>query len=86
MVDFGRIIRRVSIFYTTELSYRVENIEVAYQLENDMNIWLTSLPAWIRPGSEESRSANSLREPEWCRRHRLVLEIRKPSKSYDLGY
>lgn len=77
MVDFGRIVRKVSLFYTEKSVFRAEHMEVANQLELELEAWLAKLPSWISPISLQEQSQDALREPEWCHRHRLVLEIRE---------
>ncbi|KAH8883540.1 hypothetical protein GQ53DRAFT_732448 [Thozetella sp. PMI_491] len=76
MVDLARIIRKVSLFYAALPPTCTEKIERALQLEAELDAWLLGLPLWIRPETPHHRLASALREPEWCRRHRLVLELR----------
>ncbi|KAJ5820003.1 hypothetical protein N7474_005594 [Penicillium riverlandense] len=77
MIDFAQIIRRVSVqIYHSRISLQ-EKLQLALQIEMEMDRWLARLPEKIRPdigGFKLSRSA--LRDPKWARRQRLVLGIR----------
>jgi hypothetical protein len=77
MMDFSRIIRKVSLFYTRKPLYRAEHVDVADQLEAELDSWIADLPPWINPLAELQESFQALKEPDWCRRHRLVLELSK---------
>jgi hypothetical protein len=78
MIDFAQIIRRVSVqIYHSRISLQ-EKLQLALQIEMEMDRWLARLPEKIKPdigGYRPSRSA--LRDPKWARRQRLVLGIRK---------
>lgn len=78
MIDFAQIIRRVSIqIYHSPIPIQ-EKLQIALQIEMEMDRWLARLPERIKPdigGSRLSRSA--LRDPKWARRQRLVLGIRE---------
>ncbi|CAG8246300.1 unnamed protein product [Penicillium salamii] len=78
MIDFAQIIRRVSVqIYHSRISLQ-EKLQIALQIEMEMDRWLARLPEKIKPdiaGYRLSRSA--LRDPKWARRQRLVLGIRK---------
>lgn len=76
MVEFSHIVRKVSLFYTEAASQRIEQTSTAFHLEQELDAWFMSLPPFIQAGSSASMSADSLREPEWCRRQKLVLELR----------
>ncbi|OGE49599.1 hypothetical protein PENARI_c020G11706 [Penicillium arizonense] len=77
MIDFAQIIRRVSVqIYHSRISLQ-EKLQLALQIEMEMDRWLARLPEKIKPdigGYRLSRSA--LRDPKWARRQRLVLGIR----------
>ncbi|CAI7613658.1 unnamed protein product [Penicillium bialowiezense] len=77
MIDFAQIIRRVSVqIYHSRISLQ-EKLQIALQIEMEMDRWLARLPEKIKPdigGYRLSRSA--LRDPKWARRQRLVLGIR----------
>ncbi|KAJ4129069.1 hypothetical protein NW768_007600 [Fusarium equiseti] len=67
MVQFGRIMRKVSIgIYHSQLP-TPETIGLACDIEREMDSWVNSLP---------QRRGASLREPDWRRKQRLVLELR----------
>jgi hypothetical protein len=78
MIDFAQIIRRVSVqIYHSRISLQ-EKLQLALQIEMEMDRWLARLPEKIKPdiaGYRLSRSA--LRDPKWARRQRLVLGIRE---------
>jgi Fungal specific transcription factor domain len=77
MVDFAQIIRRVSIsIYHRKLKWQ-EKIRLASQIETELDQWVVSLPEKIRPFTLGRRAIGALKEPKWCRRQRLVLNIRK---------
>ena len=77
MVDFAQIIRRVSvIIYHTRSTWQ-EKMMQASQIERELEAWVTRLPEKIKPFSPGERLGGSLKEPKWCRRQRLVLNIRK---------
>ncbi|KAM0224053.1 hypothetical protein ACHAQD_002418 [Fusarium lateritium] len=67
MVQFGRIMRKVSIgIYHSQLP-TLETISLACEIEREMDIWVDSLP---------QRRGASLRDPDWRRKQRLVLDLR----------
>ncbi|KIL86340.1 hypothetical protein FAVG1_10169 [Fusarium avenaceum] len=67
MVQFGRIMRRVSIgIYHSQLP-TPETIGLACEIERQMDNWVDALP---------QRRGASLRDPDWRRKQRLVLELR----------
>ena len=78
MIDFAQIIRRVSIqIYHSRITLQ-EKLQLALQIEMEIDRWLARLPEKIKPdigAYQPSRSA--LRDPKWARRQRLVLGIRK---------
>jgi hypothetical protein len=66
MVQFGRIMRRVSIgIYHSQLP-TPETIGLACEIERQMDSWVDALP---------QRRGTSLRDPDWRRKQRLVLEL-----------
>ncbi|KAF9252862.1 transcriptional regulator family: Fungal Specific TF [Penicillium roqueforti] len=77
MIDFAQIIRQVSVqIYHSRISLQ-DKLQLALQIEMEMDRWLARLPEMIKPdigGYRPSRSA--LRDPKWARRQRLVLGIR----------
>ncbi|KAF4986357.1 hypothetical protein FGRMN_10884 [Fusarium graminum] len=67
MVQFGRIMRKVSIgIYHSQLP-TPETIGLACEIEREMDCWVDALP---------QRRGTSLRDPDWRRKQRLVLELR----------
>jgi hypothetical protein len=77
MVDFAQIIRRVSvIIYHTRSTWQEKMIQ-ACQIERELETWVARLPERIKPFSPRERVLWSLKEPKWCRRQRLVLNISK---------
>ncbi|OQE37122.1 hypothetical protein PENCOP_c010G06173 [Penicillium coprophilum] len=77
MIDFAQIIRQVSVqIYHSRISLQ-DKLQLALQIEMEMDRWLARLPEMIKPdiaGHVMSRS--TLRDPKWARRQRLVLGIR----------
>lgn len=80
MIDLAQIIRRVSIqIYHSRISLQ-EKLQIALQIEMEMDRWLARLPERIKPDFGANRLARSaLRDPKWARRQRLVLGIREYS-------
>ncbi|KAJ5692955.1 hypothetical protein N7462_002378 [Penicillium macrosclerotiorum] len=77
MIDFAQIIRRVSVqIYHSRISLQ-EKLQLALQIEMEMDRWLARLPEKIKPDIGAYRlSRSALRDPKWARRQRLVLGIR----------
>ncbi|KAJ5132624.1 hypothetical protein N7448_006782 [Penicillium atrosanguineum] len=77
MIDFAQIIRRVSIhIYHSRITLQ-EKLQLALQIEMEMDRWLARLPEKIKPDIGAYRlSRSALRDPKWARRQRLVLAIR----------
>ncbi|KAJ5154352.1 transcriptional regulator family: Fungal Specific TF [Penicillium coprophilum] len=77
MIDFAQIIRQVSVqIYHSRISLE-DKLQLALQIEMEMDRWLARLPEMIKPdisGHVMFRSA--LRDPKWARRQRLVLGTR----------
>lgn len=73
MVQFGRIMQKVSIgIYHSQLPI-LETIGLACQIERELDTWLDGLP---------QRRNISLRDPDWRRKQRLVLELSTYSQRY----
>ncbi|KAK5168691.1 uncharacterized protein LTR77_006000 [Saxophila tyrrhenica] len=85
MVALSQTIRSVSLLYNAKPPGHPEDLAYVDQLDGDLDAWLRELPEQIRPGAGVSRPLSALREPEWCRRQRLVLEIRKFNHSIPNG-
>ena len=68
MVQFGRIMRKVSIGIYHSQVPTPETIGLACEIENEMDSWVDALP---------QRRGASLKEPDWRRKQRLVLELRE---------
>ncbi|KAJ5155976.1 hypothetical protein N7492_008779, partial [Penicillium capsulatum] len=77
MIDFAQIIRRVSIqIYHSRITLH-EKLQLALQIEMEMDRWLARLPEKIKPDIGAYKlSRSALRDPKWARRQRLVLGIR----------
>ncbi|OJJ48751.1 hypothetical protein ASPZODRAFT_130868 [Penicilliopsis zonata CBS 506.65] len=77
MVDFAQIIRRVSVqVYHSRIALH-EKLQLALQIEEEMDQWLVRLPDRLKPDILHLRlSRDALRDPKWARRQRLVLGIR----------
>lgn len=78
MIDFAQIIRRVSVqIYHSRITLQ-EKLQLALQIEMEMDRWLARLPERIKPDIGAHRlSRSALRDPKWARRQRLVLGIRE---------
>lgn len=66
MVQFGRVMRRVSIKVYHSRLPPAETVCIALGLSREIDEWFESLP---------QRRDSSLKEPEWRRKQRLVLEL-----------
>ncbi|KAJ5174675.1 uncharacterized protein N7482_000552 [Penicillium canariense] len=77
MIDFAQIIRRVSVqIYHSRITLQ-EKLQLALQIEMEMDRWLARLPEMIKPDIGAYKlSRSALRDPKWARRQRLVLAIR----------
>lgn len=80
MIDFAQIIRQVSVqIYHSRISLQ-DKLQLALQIEMEMDRWLARLPEMIKPDIGGYRpSSSALRDPRWARRQRLVLGISKLS-------
>ena len=78
MVDFSRITRTVCLeFYQ---SYPPDPEANATRIEYDLGRWWESLPSNIRPSrtlAESEGSLKGVKDPQWVKRQRLVLTMRK---------
>lgn len=83
MVDFTHIVRRIAIsIYHSRMSWQQKMVR-AQGLEGELDAWIAALPARIRPACPSSPSSSSsagglaaLRQPKWCRRQKIITEIR----------
>lgn len=80
MVDFGQIIRKVSVqIYHSRFTLQ-DKLQLALQIESEMDKWVVRLPSRIKPDLKgQPASSGALRDPKWARRQRLVLGIRELS-------
>ncbi|PGH02031.1 hypothetical protein AJ80_08925 [Polytolypa hystricis UAMH7299] len=76
MVKLARIVRKVSVGLYHSTSPVQSNIALAFQIEQELDSWLLELPPRIQPSPLNEPHIGNLREPKWCRRQRLVLEVR----------
>ena len=78
MVDFSRITRAVCLGIYQSASPPQRNLSLANRIEKDLDNWLDSLPASIRPtrAYESERSLKSVKDTQWMKRQKLVLSIR----------
>jgi hypothetical protein len=83
MVDLSKITRRICLGIYLPETITPRTVALAYQLEQDLDRWTDSLPEVIRPkySVSEPRSLKSVRDPQWAKRQRLVLSIRKSYNS-----
>ncbi|KNG89379.1 hypothetical protein ANOM_001872 [Aspergillus nomiae NRRL 13137] len=77
MVDFAQMIRKVSVqIYHSRITLQ-DKLQVALQIEAELDRWMLRLPERIKPDVLRQRaSGGTLRDPKWARRQRLVLGIR----------
>jgi len=77
MIPFARIVRRVSVFIYLSGSSVRDQTSKAFGLEEQLDQWFAGLPEKLR--QEPGVGQNTLRlmkDPEWARRQRIVLELR----------
>jgi hypothetical protein len=84
MVDFSRITRAVchSIYLQDNTTSRT--VELANQIERELDAWVDSLPAAIRPDTKsfgQPETLKSAKEAKWVKRQKLVLLIRKSTQT-----
>lgn len=77
MVDMARIVRKVSVGIYHSSQTAAQNLAAAFKIEQELDDWILQLPAYIRPGYRSAGRLAALREPTWCQRQRLVLDIRE---------
>jgi len=77
MLPFARIVRKVSSFIYRSGSSVRDQTSKAFQLRAELDEWLASLPERLRPRQKDTLNAMQLmKDPEWARRQRVVLELR----------
>ena len=77
MIPFARIVRRVSIFIYRSGSSVRDQTSKAFQLQVELDEWLAGLPEKLRPRQKDTvNSMELMKDPEWARRQRVVLELR----------
>ncbi len=82
MVDFSRIIRKLCLGIYLQDNTTARAVALAFQIEQELEQWLESLPKTIRPqptSVNQPESLKSVKEPQWVKRQKLVLLIRKSS-------
>jgi Fungal specific transcription factor domain len=77
MVNLARIIRKVSVSIYHLKSPWQEKLKIASKVERELDVWRDGLPDRVKPMGADERLLGALKEPKWCRRQRLVLNIRK---------
>ena len=75
MVQFARIIRKISVIIYHSSSSWQDKISFAAQIEQELDQWAASLPKNIKSLGLDEPPLGALKEPKWCRRQRLVLRI-----------
>ncbi|KAI9037624.1 Zn(II)2Cys6 transcription factor [Aspergillus affinis] len=77
MVEFAQIIRKVSVqIYHSRITLQ-EKLQIALQVESELDKWMAKLPDSIKPDiMRQPATGSTLRDPKWARRQRLVLGIR----------
>jgi hypothetical protein len=89
MVDFSRIIRSIclGIYLPEHECTLAKRIATAEKIEGDLEAWTGSLPENIRPSRNLVQRPQGLRnakEPNWVKRQRLVLTIRKTLSAFSM--
>lgn len=80
MIDFSQIARSVSTrIYSSRAPWQ-EKIHTALSIQKELDDWIDGLPTTIKPDTtiEGRFSQMVLREPNWSRRQRLIMRLRKP--------
>lgn len=79
MVDLSRIMKGIGakIYLSDEIDLRT--VDLAFTLQSELDEWTETVPAEIRPRPNPSDlvSLKSARDPQWVKRQRLVLTLRK---------
>lgn len=77
MLPFARIVRKVSSFIYRSGSSVRDQTSKAFQLREELDEWSASLPERLQPRQRAtSKSMQLMKDPEWARRQRVVLELR----------
>ncbi|GAB7346321.1 hypothetical protein MBLNU457_5039t1 [Dothideomycetes sp. NU457] len=77
MLPFARIVRKVSSFIYRSGSSVRDQTSKAFQLREELDEWLTGLPEHLQPRQKDPlNSMQLMKDPEWARRQRVVLELR----------
>jgi hypothetical protein len=84
MVDLSRIMKDIGtkIYLSDEIDLRTVNL--AFTLQSELDEWVESVPAEIRPRPNPSDlvSLKFAKDPQWVKRQRLVLTLRKGSPPF----
>lgn len=77
MVKFAALLLRASkeLYHEAKHLTMVEKSKIAFELDASFTDWRSDLPPFLSPNS------NSLKEPEWVGKQKLVLELRKSLSS-----
>jgi hypothetical protein len=89
MIGFSQIVRQVSIRIYSSYSPWQEKIQNAVLIQKELDDWIDSLPPTIKPDTSIKGKVSQivLREPNWCRRQRLITRLRKlPPLEYCRNY
>lgn len=77
MVDFARIVRKVSAYIYMPATDTDRRIDVATELESELDHWVSSLPEVIRPQLDGSAENLGLKkDPMWAKKQRHTLRLR----------
>lgn len=77
MVDFSRIARSICLSIYLPDTTAPRTVALAYQIERDLESWVSSLPEAIRPKHPQGRQTlEGAKDAQWAKRQRLVLTIR----------
>ena len=77
MVDFARIIRRVSIFAYASSQMVGERLDEAEEIDNDIDAWAEALPRIVSPLiADEEQAPRTSKSPAWLMTQRHALKLR----------
>ncbi|KAJ9608056.1 hypothetical protein H2200_007044 [Cladophialophora chaetospira] len=76
MVEFARIIRKVSISIYMSAYSLSERLANAAQIEPGMDAWIESVPVIIRPSFHGEQVSVMSRETKWARKQKHTLKLR----------
>ncbi|EXJ63689.1 hypothetical protein A1O7_00024 [Cladophialophora yegresii CBS 114405] len=76
MVDFARLVRKVSVSIYASAQSTSERLAIAAEIESEMDAWLESVPSFIRPNFHGDESSTMIKEPKWAKKQKHTLRFR----------